>query len=700
MKMITNYEEDVYAGLLGKVVGVYMGRPFEGWNKEALEAKWGLVNRYVHEDVAQPLVVSDDDISGTLTFIRAMEDSGKYAETSSKDFGNAWLNYIIENKSVLWWGGAGSSTEHTAYLRLKQGISAPYSGSMALNGQNVAEQIGGQIFVDAYGLVAPGKPELAAELARRAATVSHDGEAVYAAMLLAGMISAAFIEKDMTCLLDIGLSLIPAESTIARVHREVRRWCSEDGDWRITFQRINDHFSPKKFLGGHIVSNHALMVLAWCYAPDNFQMSQAIVNTAGWDTDCNAGNVGSLMGAKVGLAGINKQYDFQGPMADRLVIPTGEGTRGVSDVLIEALHLAKIGRRVMGWEELPAAKNGALFHFEMPGALHGFMAENDNFAVRGTAQVTNTASIQSAGSRAMLISYRELSEGSCARISTPVLARFSNHPYAHMSCPRLFPGMTVTMKGIAGEQHGDNVKLRLFTRQLSIDDSPAAISYSAPQIISAGQPFTLNFQQPDTGMPVVDLGLEINGVNRSAGEFQIDSVDISGTPAFKIPNHIPMLDKEAPGWINSMERIGYYNFIYDDGELTEITAGENRGVLVTGTSAWQDYTITADIAMHMADEAGIIVRYQGLKRYYALLQRAGKLQLICQGNEERVLAEIEHLWPCDEFRQLKVQCRGSEITAWCAGKELFSINDSCYPNGGAGFLAKMGKIGVRNGEIG
>ena len=70
---------------------------------------------------------------------------------------------------MLWWGGMGNSTEHTAYLRLKHGIEAPRSGSIELNGKVVAEQIGSQIFIDGWAMVAPGDPALAADLARRAA---------------------------------------------------------------------------------------------------------------------------------------------------------------------------------------------------------------------------------------------------------------------------------------------------------------------------------------------------------------------------------------------------------------------------------------------------------------------------------------------------------------------------------------------------
>jgi len=53
----------------------------------------------------------------------------------------------------------GNSTEHTAYLRLKNGIDAPESGSIATNGKVVAEQIGSQIFIDGWAMVAPGDPQ-------------------------------------------------------------------------------------------------------------------------------------------------------------------------------------------------------------------------------------------------------------------------------------------------------------------------------------------------------------------------------------------------------------------------------------------------------------------------------------------------------------------------------------------------------------
>jgi ADP-ribosylglycohydrolase len=79
--MIEGYEEQVYAGVLGKVIGVYMGRPFEGWPKERIQQRWGSIRGYVHEDRGVPLVVADDDLSGTFTFVRLLDDTGSYAAT-------------------------------------------------------------------------------------------------------------------------------------------------------------------------------------------------------------------------------------------------------------------------------------------------------------------------------------------------------------------------------------------------------------------------------------------------------------------------------------------------------------------------------------------------------------------------------------------------------------------------------------------
>src|SRR6476619_2339485 len=200
MTLPPDYVERVYAGVLGKLIGVYLGRPFEGWTYDKIMAELGEVNYYVHEQRNVPLIVTDDDISGTFTFLRALPDYGNSRALTPAQIGQTWLNYIIEKRTILWWGGRGNSTEHTAYLNLKAGSAAPRSGSRQQNNKVVSEQIGSQIFIDGWALVAPGDPELAADLARRAASVSHDGTAIHGAQVLAAMEAQAFVEQDIKAL--------------------------------------------------------------------------------------------------------------------------------------------------------------------------------------------------------------------------------------------------------------------------------------------------------------------------------------------------------------------------------------------------------------------------------------------------------------------------------------------------------------------
>ena len=206
-----DYIERVYAGVLGKIIGVYLGRPFEGWDYDRILRELGEINYYVHETrgvchSSSPMTISP----AHLPFFAPCPTTATIRGITPAQIGQTWLNYLIEKRTVLWWGGMGNSTEHTAYLRLKHGIPAPESGSIALNGKVVAEQIGAQIFIDGWGMVSPGDPERAADLARRAASVSHDGEAIYGAQVVAAMEAQAFVEQDLNRLLDTAVGLIPA----------------------------------------------------------------------------------------------------------------------------------------------------------------------------------------------------------------------------------------------------------------------------------------------------------------------------------------------------------------------------------------------------------------------------------------------------------------------------------------------------------
>ncbi|HRF46437.1 MAG TPA: ADP-ribosylglycohydrolase family protein, partial [Anaerolineales bacterium] len=244
MTLPDDYRDRVYAGWLGKCIGVRLGAPVENWTAAEIAANLGEITDFLPLPPGK-VFKPDDDTAVPLVLIRALERYG--ADVTSEQIGETLLNEVADGRGSFWWGGYGVSTEHTAYANLVGGVPAPASGSMALNGATLAEQIGGQIFSDIWGLVAPGRPALAADLAERASRVTHDGEAVLGARFIAGMVSRAFETPDAEALIETGLAVIPEASTYARVVNAIRDHHREaPDDWRSAYALLVRDFGYDK----------------------------------------------------------------------------------------------------------------------------------------------------------------------------------------------------------------------------------------------------------------------------------------------------------------------------------------------------------------------------------------------------------------------------------------------------------------------
>ena len=173
-----------------------------------------------------------------------------------------------------------------------------------------------------------------------------------------------------------------------------------------------------------------------------FSETLKIINTCGWDTDCNSGNLACLMGIKEGLAGIDagrvaraglarphcRSYlrAYCRPQLGHFRLRTGDSTNcecGVS-----------LGRRY----RRGVPKNGAQFHFEMPGSLQGFTVTD------GEGVITNQLGLSQAGQHALRLQVYET-----ARFGTPTFAPSADfaawteqswNPYPLIASPRVYPG--------------------------------------------------------------------------------------------------------------------------------------------------------------------------------------------------------------------------------------------------------------------
>ena len=700
-----DYEERVYAGVLGKIIGVYLGRPFEGWTYERILAELGEITYYVNHRIAHhpPLIVTDDDITGTFTFLRALPDYDNSPKLTPAQIGQTWLNYLIERQTILWWGGMGNSTEHTAYMRLKQGITAPRSGSIALNSKVVAEQIGAQIFIDGWALVSPGNPVQAAELARRAGSVSHDGEAVYGAQALAAMEAQAFIESDMDKLFDTALSVIPGDCLIAQLIRDVRAWRVEDDDWHKTRARIAAKYGYDKYGGNcHMIPNHAVIILALAYGGDDFQRALMIGNTAGWDTDCNSGNIGCLMGIKLGLRGIDAgPADWRGPVADRLYLPTADGGRCISDAVQEARRIAAMGIALaegiqkpdfgaeLRWVQRPAPEKSGFYsphpryNFQFPGAVQGFHVTS------GEAKLENVSSQSTTGARSLAIHFSSPVQVGTSTFIPPDAMKMPG--YGIIGSPTLYPGQT-----IRAEVWSDvDAQVNLYVSAFGANDELQTLQ-DETYTLRANEVATLSWTPtPDGASPIADVGVQVSAAQ--AGTLYLDSLDWHGAPkvTFTHPQHNGTVWQRA--WVKACDDL---NFGWEG--VFRICQDAGTGLFIQGEREWNDYMVRATIKPHMAKSAGVAACVQGLKRYVALLlcddQKARLVKTLTwepgQQPGVKVLAEAEFAWQLDGAYEFSLTTRGNRLTAAIDGKALFDVQDTDHPltSGAAALVIEEGRL--------
>lgn len=686
---ILKYKNQIYSGVLGKIIGVYLGRPVEGWSYEKIQETFGEIEYYVHQEASVPLIVADDDISGTFGFFRALQDFGYDENLPEEAFGLTWLNYIIENRTILWWGGLGRSTEHTAYLNLKQGMDSPLSGSIKTNGQTLAEQIGAQIFIDAIAMACPDDPDLAVELVRKAASVSHDGIAVEAACHLAALEAMAFAEKDIDVLLDRAIGYVKNQQLIDLI-ADVRRICQEEKDWRKVRAYLDPKYGYEVFAGCcHMVPNHAMVIAAFILGGDDFQKSIRIAASAAWDTDCNAGNVGALNGIRLGIQAINDGADFRTPVADLMYVVTADGGSVVSDAVLESKKILKAAACLKG-EGLEVSK--ARYTFEYPGSLQGFQVCEFRHGPQADCRLWNYN--EESPEDGLLVSLDHLAKGVRADISTQTFIDFSKVAmnFATVASPTLYSSQKVNTRIRIVE--GERVGIRPYILYYDINDQIQVLY--GENAIAGREEIALEFTVPDTdGMSICKLGYEFTSEKKFSGKVLIKEIDWKGAPTDFAQRGMLMTSiwNTNPLWLAGFASSAA-QFAADFKQTYCVSHTEADGLVTIGTREWEDYKITSTLYFSLHENGGLVLRSQGHKRYYgAVLCGYNRAVIYRQKDRAReILAEIPFEYVEDQGYQMEFGAHGSRLVLSVDGKVLLETEDREYQAGGAGFVISKGTM--------
>lgn len=324
-----DYLDRVKAIWLAQMVGQWTGLEFEHKPASVLE-----VTPYRKP---RGYATIDDDYYYEMVAVRAFEKYG--INLSVEQLGEQWL----ANNAGSW----GSSEQ--ALLLLKRGIKAPDTGSPRYN--KLWWTIGPQFSSDVYGTLAPGMPNVAAEMARRLTHINGYAEGTDGAVFVSGMISLGFVETDTREIVRKAARLISPLSPYRQCLDMVISMADAGKTPAEIFRVINERWGIEYPATNNAVVNGGIVAASVWFGKGDFATTENLAFGAAdyADTDCNAANSGSVVAAMHGMsalppkevAGLNDRVfgATMGPL--KLTPPVDER---ISDL---ARRTAAIGEKIL-----------------------------------------------------------------------------------------------------------------------------------------------------------------------------------------------------------------------------------------------------------------------------------------------------------------------------------------------------------------
>jgi len=307
--------ERIHGGWLGRCIGCFLGKAAEGvrtdrfWPFLKDTGQWPL-SGYIRYGVDGKLARKYPDItalrwSDQLEYM-PVDDDTNYTTASLlmlRKYGPAFspadvAQFWLENIPTL----AAFTAERVAYRNFMLHVQPPHSASYR---NPYREWIGAQIRADAYGYVNIGSPERAAEFAWRDACISHVKNGIYGAMFMAALIAGAPYCENIPELIEAGLAEIPARCRLAAHLGEALEWYRQGITYDEAVARIHATWDEYDFHHWcHTIPNAVICITALLWGGNDFGSSICKAVQPGFDTDCNGATVGSIMGMRLGIAGI------------------------------------------------------------------------------------------------------------------------------------------------------------------------------------------------------------------------------------------------------------------------------------------------------------------------------------------------------------------------------------------------------------
>lgn len=304
---IETYRAKVYASWLGQVIGNVYGLPHEN---AYIDKPGPETFPYGYSKNLQRLrrsngAFSDDDTDIEYLYLLAMEKYG--AEPTYAQLAELWKHHV---RDAVW------LANRSALAAMHFGYTPPETGNKARNPHWF--QIDPQLISEIWAVTAPGMVRYAAEKSDWAARIMTDDWGVEPTIHYGAMYSAAFFEKDVRKLIDIGTAALPKNSRFAGVVEHMKALHAKyPNDWkqaRAEMARkyyIDEPADTKTIWNAQL--NGAAGILALLYGNGDFQRTLDLSCAMGFDADNQAATMSGLIGLIGGVEALPRELLFPLP---------------------------------------------------------------------------------------------------------------------------------------------------------------------------------------------------------------------------------------------------------------------------------------------------------------------------------------------------------------------------------------------------
>ena len=274
LTLLPGVEDRMLASWQGKVAGGAFGTALEGCRGPAIASVYGSVHAYV-----APPTTLNDDVVYELVALDVLAGVG--IDARIEDYGAAWRARIP----------FGWSAEWIALDNLSSGLPASQVGEVR-NPMN--EWIGAQMRAMVFGQLSPGDPGQAGRLARVDASLSHRGAGIEGAAFAAILCALSFHTDDVRQVIRLAIDAL-APSLYRNEVLQMFALCEGvecfDEAWTSIVGRYPNH----NWI--HCLPNIGAVLSALWFGESDISTSFSLLARAGLDVDCNAGLVGTVLGA-------------------------------------------------------------------------------------------------------------------------------------------------------------------------------------------------------------------------------------------------------------------------------------------------------------------------------------------------------------------------------------------------------------------